>query len=274
MHGRDAPGRQRLEAGQTAHKIRLSLAVEADHTDHFAGMKGKVYRRRVWPDFGIYDTQQSLLIEPSGKAVRCDGLGAVGAGDQFQDARLGDLVLFQATDVLAVAQHRRPVGNAHQFGDAVRDDEHAFSLGLQLPHLAEQAFSGFEVERGRGFIQNQDLRIGQQGASNGDPLFETERQVADGIAEVQLKAQQLVHQRCGFGDLLVAMHRAAEQPVGAEVQIVQHRAGVGNQHFLENIGDAHAAGFDRRGCRLAKNGDLSAVWQQDSRNNLGKRALA
>ena len=79
----------------------------------------------------INDTQQGPLVEPPGDAVRRDGL--------------------------AVAQHRRPVGNADQLGDLVRDDQHAFPRRLQLTHLDEQPHGGFEIELCGGFLQNQDV---------------------------------------------------------------------------------------------------------------------
>ena len=80
-----------------------------------------------------------------------------------------------ALDDAAVFDHQNLFGAADG-GEAVRDHEGGASL-----HQVREAFLdggfGFGVEAGGGFVQNQDARVGQDGAGDGDALALARRRV-------------------------------------------------------------------------------------------------
>ncbi len=96
------------------------------------------------------------------------------AGDQLENSTLGDLLALEAPDIDAVAEHRRPVCDADQLGCPMGDDQDAGAARLQLPHFLEEPLGRFEIEGGGAFVEDENLRIGQQRAPDGDPLLETE----------------------------------------------------------------------------------------------------
>ena len=62
--------------------------------------------------------------------------------------------------------------------------------------------------------------------------------------------------------------------VRAEEKVVDDRAFVGDEHFLKDCRDAERPRLMRRGRRVAEDGDLAGVDRQNTRDNLGERALA
>ena len=71
----------------------------------------------------------------------------------------GDVALHENADVASVAQHGHAIGDTRHLGDAVGDDQDAGARVAQLADLGEQAFGRIEVERGGGFVEDEDLRL-------------------------------------------------------------------------------------------------------------------
>ena len=67
-------------------------------------------------------------------------------------------------DDAAFVHHDDAVGMAHG-REAVGNDEHGPSLG-DVGHVALHDGLGFVVERAGGFVQDEDARIGEEGARN------------------------------------------------------------------------------------------------------------
>lgn len=69
-----------------------------------------------------------------------------------------------------------PVALAHG-GKAVGDDDHCSALD-DLAHAVLNDTLAFVVEGARGFVEDQDAGIGDQGAGNGDALLLTSTHLA------------------------------------------------------------------------------------------------
>ena len=123
-------------------------------------------------------------------------------------------------------------------------------------------------------IENENLGIGEKRAGDGDPLFDAQRQIAHGRSEIDVEAQELAHQGACFRDFLLRADVGAEQIVGADIKIVEHRAFIGNQHFLIDIGDAKRFRLDRRTRGFSEDRYLPAVGNEHARNDFGERTLA
>ena len=86
----------------------------------------------------------------------------------------------------------------------------------QLADFCEQSLGRIEIERRGGFVEDEDLRLGQQRPTDGDPRLQIERQHAGGHVEIEVEAGQLRHQRLGAPDLgRPRVERPRPQPVGA-----------------------------------------------------------
>ena len=145
---RDPACCQRLHASDATRKIGLALAVEAGDPDDLAGIQGKMDGRGFMPDAGVLNAQHRVVACALRWTGALQAFIGRGPGDQFQNAAFRDLVLVQAADIDPVAQHRRPVGDAHQFGYAVGDDQNAGTVLRQPPHFTKQPFGRFKIERG------------------------------------------------------------------------------------------------------------------------------
>ena len=71
-------------------------------------------------------------------------------------------------DEATTVEHHDPVGG-FDGGQAMGDDEGGAALTQGVERLLDFAF-GVGVQRGGGFIENQDGRVLEQGAGDGDAL--------------------------------------------------------------------------------------------------------
>ncbi|OFX09111.1 MAG: hypothetical protein A2516_11810 [Alphaproteobacteria bacterium RIFOXYD12_FULL_60_8] len=92
------------------------------------------------------------------------GIAPAAAQQVLVGAVLDNLAFFHGDDAVAVA-HR---------GQAVGDDEHR-AANADAAHVALDDLLGLIVERRGGFVENQDARVGDQCAGDGDALALTAR---------------------------------------------------------------------------------------------------
>ena len=154
--------------------------------------------------------------------------------------------LFQHADIAPVAQDGGAVGNADQFGNAVGDDQHRGAAVAQRAHLGEQPFGAVEIERGRAFVEDQDLRVRTASAramvihclrpSGSVPTSACGSTGSPDSSSISSAAR---------ATLRVLRQRFGEQTVRAHEDVVDDRAFVGDQHFLIDGGDAERAAFGR-----------------------------
>ncbi len=109
-----------------------------------------------------------------------------------------------ALDDLAVIQHQDFVGIHHR-GKPVRDDQRGAVPGDLAQRALDFAF-GAGVQRGRRFVQQQDRRVLQDGAGDGDALL-----LAAGKFQPALAHHGFIAQR-QFEDELVDLGHGARRP--------------------------------------------------------------
>ena len=273
------PGqRQALESGRDTghgpHQLVLALPVESGHTHDLAAQEVEVDPLGLGPDPESVGAHDDLVAE---RLVRFAVLGlrhVPAAGHQAKQVLLGDLLLLQYAYVAAVAHDGGAVADADQFGDAVGDDDDRGPHVAQRAHPVEEPFGGIQIESRRRFVQDQHPWLHEKGATDGDPLFDGERQPPGVHLRIDLQPRQLLHQHPGRVGLLPGRPRLREETVRAHEQVVGHGTVVGDQDLLENGGDPGAARLDRGARRMAEDGDPSGIGQDDGRHHLGERGFA
>ena len=86
----------------------------------------------------------------------------------------------------SVVEDRDPVGVAD--GEQVVRDDDRRALAHQLAQRLEQALAGLGVEAGRGLVEDQHRRVGEQRAGDRDPLALAAGEVAAALADVGVVA--------------------------------------------------------------------------------------
>ncbi len=95
-----------------------------------------------------------------------------------------------------------------------------------------------------------------------------------GWSSGEIETGQLHHQRLRRRDLRAGRQRFREQPVSADIEVVEDRALVGDQHFLEHGRDADRARLVWRARRVSEDVDLPGIDRQHAGDHLRERALA
>lgn len=89
------------------------------------------------------------------------GVEAVGEADEvIVGPGFGDLAFVDDDDEIGVADG----------GEAVGDDDGGAALGRGVEGVLDDAL-GFRVEGARGLVEEEDARLADDGASDGDPLL-------------------------------------------------------------------------------------------------------
>jgi len=135
-------------------------------------------------------------------------------------------------DDVAVFHHQNPVGIADG-GKPVRDDEAGAPLHQLLGGFLDEHF-GVRIHGTRRLIENQDFRVGEQGAGNREQLHLPLREIArllvqDGLVAFRQGAGEVVHMRRlrGSDDLLI-------RGAGAPVADVLHDGAVEEPRILQD----------------------------------------
>ena len=81
----------------------------------------------------------------------------------------------------AFIKHNNPIGLLNS-GKAMRDDQRGAPSHQHLQRLLDQVF-GLRIQRGGGLIQQQDRRIAQQRAGDGDALALPARQTRPALSD-------------------------------------------------------------------------------------------
>lgn len=187
-------------------------------------------------------------------------------GEEFGGWALMEAAFVHANGVAHVAANE---------GEIVRDEHHGHvALGLDFEEEFENALRRGGVDAGGGFVENQDLRIGHQGAGDEGALFLAAGELREKLIRKFGRACEGEHAVGAFANF------AAEAAAGAEFAAgAHHRHVVSGKKiefveglFLRNVtDDARAFGvFDfaaqRRenaGNRFEQSGFASAVGTED-----------
>src|SRR5262249_23446946 len=127
-------------------------------TSSAAGRKASSSRSRRSRSFGNGITLLADFMDAGLHAVE-GGVAAAGPDQLVVGAVLDQAATLDRDDAVAAAHHREAVG----------DDEHGAALGDLAHVLLDDPFA-LVVERARGLVEDQDARVAQQRASDGDAL--------------------------------------------------------------------------------------------------------
>ena len=251
-----------LNPSQHAHERVLSLTVQTGNADDFALSKFEIKRFSIRPQNQIFGAHRDLVALGLGRDQILMERVCLFARHRRQKIALGDLFVGQNADIAPVTQHRGPVRDAHKFRDAVGDDQDRGARIAQIAHFLKEAFGAVEIKRRRAFIKDQQARIAQHAAGDGNPLFQAKRQIARKAKGVHLLPRQITHQLGGALHLLVIGDRFAEKRIGPHEHVVDDCALIRYKNFLIDGRYSDGAAFGRGVRCLSQNGNRAAVdWQ-------------
>ena len=212
--------------------VVLALALEPGQADDLA-------RPQVEAARGQHDVAERGRVGGLGRLL--DQVLAAGHQlDQPADLRL---VAVQGGDRLTRAEHRDPVGDLGHLVHPVRDEQHRAARAGQGADGGEQPVAGGHVE-GRGrLVEDQHLGLAQQRPADRDRLPLAQRERAGRRGQVRAAAEQLGQHRPRPARAGRPPRGRAEDPVGAEPEVVEHRLARHALHFLEH---GRHPGRDRR----------------------------
>ena len=145
-------------------------------------------------------------------------------------------------------------------GQAVRDNEACSALQKCLQALLQEAL-GLGIDGRRGFVQHEDLRVGEQRSCKRDELLLALRETRAALVYLRVVAVRhfadklmRAHGLCGGDDLLIRGIQAAVADVihdgaGENEAVLQHNAHLRAQRVQRHLGDVvpideHPAGID------------------------------
>jgi hypothetical protein len=174
---------------------------------------------------------------------------------------------------LSLLQSNDPVGE-REGGRTVSDQDHR-AARQRVGAGGQKGLFAFRVEHRRGLVENQDRRVANEGARQGESLALATRQlyplVADGGAVTFGKGFDEVSRAGQFGRVADLGVTGIHQPV---YDIFAYRA-VKQQHLLGHEADLATQAFPRVSLyRLAIDQDLTAVGFEEPQQQLNQRALA
>ena len=132
--------------------------------------------------------------------------------------------------------------HAFDGGQAMGDDEAGPAFAQHPECLLDMAFR-FCIERGRCFVQDQDRRVLQQRARDGEPLALAARQTQAVVADLGIEtARQRRYEFRDEGGLSGRQHMLARQVTQGAVGDVVVNAVIEQHHVLTDIGYLFAQG--------------------------------
>ena len=151
----------------------------------------------------------------------------------------------------------------------MRDGKRGAPLHQGIQRFLHDAF-GFVVQRAGGFIQNQNRRIFQKYARDGNALLLSAGKLKSVFAHVGIIAVFQIHdefvrarQLCGADDFIsaragLAVFDVAQHCAGEHVYVLLHHADVAAQRFQREIADIAPVDADRTAGYIIKAGNQAA----------------
>jgi hypothetical protein len=166
----------------------------------------------------------------------------IGAGHQPHQPLRGGLGALQRALGLPRAEHRHPVGDLADLVHPVRDEQRGHAAGAARADHLEQPVPGGDVQRRRRLVEDEQPRLAQQDAGDRARLPLGQRQRAGRRVQVDVAAEQF-GEHCAGPRLADGFRQLrAEHGVRAEPGVLQDRAGIDDEHFLEHRHDPRPAG--------------------------------
>ena len=174
----------------------------------------------------------------------------------------------------ARGQHHQITGQPQDLLELVAHEQHRQpELVAQLLQVGQQLVAARQVDGGQGFIQQQQARLGQQGATDRHALPFATGQPRGASGQQRLQAQQ------GHDFREIDVAAAAAGAPFAVAQVAAHRQVREQPRVLEDVADTALLGRDIDAARgIEQHGvidaDHAAVRAQQARDHLQGRRLA
>ena len=176
-------------------------------------------------------------------------------------------------DVLALAEHRHPVGYIHDLMELVGNDDHGLAVGLHVPHDFKETVGLLGSQDGGGLIQNQDVGAAVEHLDDLHSLLFGDGHIVDLLVGVDLEAvffADAVDFGCsGFQVQLAFFFQTQDDVLSSGEHIHQ-------LEVLMDHADAVIKGVLGRGDGdgLAVHQDLTFVREVDAGQHVHQRGLA
>ncbi|MCY1226253.1 hypothetical protein D9M72_384800 [compost metagenome] len=233
-------GRARVFARQRCQQFLLAVTGDPRNADDFARMH--VQRNPVQlGGEGMRARQRQLLHAQPHRAAKGSHTRlarGLAADHQARQRGRGFLARIAHASDLAHAHHGGLMAQRADLVELVADVEDAGAFGGQLAQRDEECFHRLRRQHRGGFVQDQQLRIGQQRAHDLHALALADRQRMHMAVRLQRQAIALG----GGADALGQLLHVALLPGGqAERDVLGHGQGVEQREMLEHHGDAQVA---------------------------------
>src|SRR6267378_1721214 len=145
------------------------------------------------------------------------------------------------SDVLPVAQHGDPIGDAVNLLHPVRDVDDPAAAGLELSHEREQLVDLRPAERAGGLVHDEDARVEGERLGDLDAILDGQRIVLDWSREIDVEVELLAKlpRLPQLGAPIGPLPRGGgARQLTPEEHVVGHRHRIDERHLLVDDGDA------------------------------------
>ena len=221
----------------------------------------------------VLDLQNGLRAHVLGDEVV---VGQLAAGHIEREVAAGQLVGLAGVDVLAVSHDADVVGDLEDLLDLVAD-EHDGDAGVA--QLADGLEEGFDLllREGRGrLVHDDELRVEQKRAADGDQLLVRDAEIAHLVVEIDVVADLREGLLRGGLPALAVDQLPAGGDLGVDGQVFHDGQVRENGQVLIDDLDAELGGLGRRdlGDHLVLEDDLAFVLRVDAGDDLDQRRFA
>ena len=193
--------------------------------------------------------------------------GRLGANHHAAERGIAFVARVAITRHTACAQHRALVAQGANFVQLVADIQNTAPFGCQLPQHGKKAFHRLRRQHRGGFIQNQQARIGQQGADDFHALHLAHAQrvhqplrVDGQVVGGRLFGHHLCHFRQGVARLQAQPHVLRHAQRLEYIEVLKHHGNAQRARLLR-IGHAHDAPVHGDGAAIGLGGTVDDLHQ-------------
>jgi len=227
-------------APQGLEELVLTVTLQSGQSDQLSGVHVQVDGPAVGPEPQAANAQHRRPVAGRGQPLlrTADGDQFRRAGHQADELARRPGPAAEAGDGLARAHDRDAVADLLELVHPVGNEDHADAVGGQPGDQREQPVTRDHVERGGRLVEDQDARPAQQRPHDAAGLPVAEGEVFHGCGQVGRPVEEFLQRGLGQTPLLPGRDPGPPGVVGAEPDVVQHRAGLGHQDLLEDGDDA------------------------------------
>jgi hypothetical protein len=206
----------RLKPGQGSHQLRLAVAFHPGHADDLTPRRVERY---VMKSSAAQRLHRKDHVVRSVVGLRRECRSEHPANDHAQKLGIADLIDQSAAADPTVAKHGDAVCDLAKLREPVRDVDHGGSGLDDAANALEQHLGRILVERGGGFVQQQNSWIDRQGLGDFEQMLLRHCQRHGTRAQRNVEANRLQHRLGRDLCVLSGEHRCRQ----SHLQIFKHR---------------------------------------------------